>query len=113
VERLYIERLLPDVTPTGDDIDGNTRTRFLDSYSLSDMPSVALEHYVTRDNWATGRQLKQNTFLDQQHIMALPYVDLFITDDQQLTGLMKRAAQNVRFKTAEVLGKDGFDARYP
>jgi hypothetical protein len=50
---------------------------------------------------------------DQQHIMALPYVDLFITDDQQLAGLMKRVANNFPFKSAEIVGKADFDARYP
>ena len=28
----------------------------------------------TRDNWAHRRQLNRNNFMDQQHLMALPYV---------------------------------------
>jgi len=112
-ERLYIQGLLPAATPSGVVIDAGTKNAFLNSYAVSDFPSIALEHFVTRDNWATGRQLGQNNFLDQQHIMALPYVDFFVTNDKGFKGLMRRAARSFPFRAAEVLTRDDFDARFP
>ena len=44
--------------------------------------------------------------------MALPYVDLFITDDDKLSRLIRRATQKMPFRTAEVLTKADFDARF-
>jgi hypothetical protein len=113
IERLYIQGLLPAATPSGVVIDASTKNAFLNSYAVSTFPSIALEHFVTQDNWTTGRQLSQNNFLDQQHIMALPYVDWFVTDDKGFKGLMRRAAQSFPFRTAEVLTRADFDARFP
>jgi hypothetical protein len=71
------------------------------------------ETKITQENWAFKRQLNQNNFLDQQHVMALPYVDLFITNDDKLSRLIKRAVDKIPFRTAEVLTKADFDARFP
>jgi hypothetical protein len=45
--------------------------------------------------------------------MAVPYVDLFITNDDKLSRLIKRVVKGVPFRAAEVLTKDEFDARFP
>jgi hypothetical protein len=113
VERLYVEGLLPATTPAGIAIDAGTKSGFLTSYKLSDLPATALETKITHENWAFKRQLNQNNFLDQLHVMALPYVDLFITNDDKLSRLMKRAVAGMPFRTAEVMTKDEFDARFP
>jgi hypothetical protein len=113
VERLYIQRLLPTTTPAGVTIDEGTKRQFLDSYNLTDCPATALETKITHENWASKRQLNQNNFLDQQHAMALPYVDLFITNDDKLSRLMERAVDGMPFRTAEILTKAKFDARFP
>jgi hypothetical protein len=113
VERLYIKGLLPATTPAGLAIDEGTKRAFLSSYKLTDLPATALETKITRENWALRRQLNQNNFLDQLHVMALPYVDLFITNDDKLSRLMKRAVAGMPFRTAEVLTKNEFDARFP
>jgi hypothetical protein len=113
VERVYIEGLLPAMSPGGISIDEATKRAFLSSYMLSDLPAIALETKITHENWALKRQLNQNNFLDQLHVMALPYVDLCITNDDKLSRLMKRAVDGMPFRTAEVLTKDEFDARFP
>jgi len=113
VERLYIHGLLPATTPAGIAIDEGTKSAFLSSYRLTDFPATSLEFKITQGNWALKRQLSQNNFLDQLHVMSLPYVDLFITDDNKLSHLIKRVVEGVPFRTAEVLSRDEFDARFP
>lgn len=113
IERLYIQGLMPATTPAGIVIDDVTKNAFLLSHKLTDLPATALETKITRENWALKRQLKQNNFLDQFHVMALPYVDLFITNDDKLSRLMKRAVAGMPFRTAEIVTKDEFDARFP
>jgi hypothetical protein len=113
VEGLYIEGLLPTATPAGIAIDAGTKRAFLSSYKLTDLPATALESKITHENWTLRRQLNQNNFLDQLHVMALPYVDLLITNDDKLSRLMKRAVAGMPFRVAEVLTKNEFDARFP
>jgi hypothetical protein len=112
VERLYIQGLLPATTPAGVSIDESTKRRFLASCHLTDFPAIALEMKTTRDNWTLRRDLNQNNFLDQLHIVALPYVDVFVTDDDKLSRLMKRSVEGVPFRTADILTKSAFDARF-
>jgi hypothetical protein len=113
IERLYIQGLMPATTSAGIVIDNSTKNAFLSSYKLTDLPATALETKITRENWVLKRQLNQNNFLDQFHLMALPYVDLFITNDDKLSRLMKRAVAGMPFRTAEIVTKDEFDARFP
>jgi hypothetical protein len=111
-ERLYIQGLLPSTTPAGLILDEGTKREFLNSYTLTTCPATALESEITQDNWAFNRQLNQNNFLDQQHAMALPYVDLFITDDEKFSRLMTRAVNKMPFRAARVLMKTEFDERF-
>jgi hypothetical protein len=113
VERLYIQGLMPATTPAGIAIDNSTKSAFLASYKLTDLPATALETKITHENWKYKRHLNQNNFLDQLHVMALPYVDLFITNDDKLSRLMKRAVTGMPFRTAEILTKSEFDTRFP
>jgi hypothetical protein len=113
IERLYVEQLLPARTPANVVIDAGTKRRFLDAYQLSDFPSIVLETKATFDNWRAGRQLNRNNFMDQQHLIALPYADLFVTDDRALTNLVTRIAAGLPFRTAIVLTKSQFDLQFP
>ena len=113
VEQLYVRGLLPATTPAGIAIDERTKHEFLSSYKLTDFPATALESRMTRENWTLRRQLNQNNFLDQLHVAAMPYVDLFITNDEKLSRLIKRVVEGVPFRVAEVLTKDKFDVRFP
>jgi hypothetical protein len=113
IEKLYIRQLLPTKTPAGLVIDESSKEQFLAAYQMTDYPSFALETKATQDNWAAGRQLSQNNFLDQQHVMALPYLDFFITDDKRLTGLIARIVAGVPFRCATVITKAQFDGLYP
>jgi hypothetical protein len=113
VEQLYIRGLLPATTPAGIAIDEGPKREFLSSYRLTDFPATALESRMTRENWALRRQLNQNNFLDQLHVAAVPYVDLFITNDEKLSRLINRVVDRAPFPVAEVLTKDEFDIRFP
>jgi hypothetical protein len=112
-ETIYVQQLLPTNTPAGIVIDEGSKRAFLDAQRLSDFPSFALETMATQDNWAQRRQLSRNNFLDQQHVMALPYVDFFITDDRALTGLIARIVATVPFRCGTVITKAQFDCLYP
>lgn len=113
VERLYVKQLLPAATPAGILIDDATKNQFVDTCQMEQFPSIVLEHRATRDNWAHGRQLSRNNFMDQQHLMALPYVDFFLTDDAKLTSLIGRITIRLPFRIATVLTKTQFDTQYP
>lgn len=113
VERLYIQQLLPAATPGGIVIDAHSKDGFLNAYQLADLPALALETRATHDNWREARQLNRNNFMDQQHLMALPYVDLFVTDDARLSALIARISVGLHFPIATPLTKAEFDRRYP
>jgi hypothetical protein len=112
-ERLYIEQLLPTETPSGVVIDTDSKNRFLNACQLTDFPCLALETRATHDNWREDRQLNRNNFMDQQHLMALPYVDFFVTDDGRLRTLIARISVGLPFPIATLLSKVEFDLRYP
>jgi len=113
IERLYVEQLLPDATPGGILIDATSKEQFLSGCQLTDLPSITLENKATQDNWHHMRKLNENNFIDQQHLIALPYVDFFITDDRGLRNLIGRISAGMPFRTATVLTKAEFDVRYP
>ena len=113
VETEYVRRLLPEQTPAGLVIDLGSRNAFLEVQQLTDFPSMCLETRGTYDNWDNGRQLTRNNFIDQQHIMALPYVNFFVTDDARLTTLIGRIVNGVPFRCATVITKAQFDCLYP
>jgi len=112
VERLYIRQLLPDKTPAGLLIDGATKDNFVQRIQLEDFPAVAIENRATRDNWKHKRPLSRNNFVDQQHIIALPYVDYFLTDDKKLRSLITRIGAKLPFHAAALRKKAEFDKSY-
>lgn len=113
MERLLIQRLLPAHTPAGVVIDETSKQQFLGACQLTDFPALALETRATYDSWRQGRHMRRNNFMDQQHTMALPYVEYFITDDNALRGLIGRISAGLPFPTAQLLRKAEFDALYP
>lgn len=113
VERLYVQGLLPTQTPSGVVIDEGSKRQFLDRSQLTDFPAFAIESLATYDSWREDRQMNRNNFMDQQHLMALPYVDLFITDDNRLRALIGRISAGLPFSIGGLLTKNEFDARYP
>ena len=46
-------------------------------------------------------------------MMALPYVEYFVTDDARLRGLIGRISVGLPFPIAALLTKAEFDLRYP
>ncbi len=62
------------------------------------------EGALTDDLYATGGTLNTQRFVDRQHASAaLPYCDLFVTDDKELKRRCARASARLRFKTARVV----------
>jgi hypothetical protein len=100
------------VTPSGVAIDKNTKWQFLDAFKLSDLPAIAIEMETMKDRWNNERQLTSNAALDQQHTMALPYVDFFVTDDQKLRNTIHRVVAKMSFSTAKLLNKAEFDSQF-
>ncbi len=113
IEKLYIQGLLPAQTPAGVVIDGDSKRQFLERSQLTDFPAFAVESLATYDSWRENRQMNRNNFMDQQHLMALPYVDCFLTDDAGLRALIGRISPGLPFSIATPLTKADFDARYP
>lgn len=113
MEKRYIQGLLPAQTPAGIVIDGDSKRQFLDGSRLTDFPAFAVESLATYDSWRENRQMNRNNFMDQQHLMALPYVDFFLTDDARLRALVGRISPGLPFPIATLLTKADFDARYP
>jgi hypothetical protein len=113
VEKLYIQGLLPERTLAGVVIGGDSKRQFLDGSQLTDFPAFAVESLATYDGWRENRQMNRNNFMDQQHLMALPYVDFFLTDDTRLRALIGRVSPGLPFSIATLLTKADFDSRYP
>jgi hypothetical protein len=112
VERLYIRQLLPARTPAGLVIEETTKGNFARQTQLDNFPAVAIENRATRDNWKHKRPLSRNNFVDQQHIIALPYADHFLTDDKKLRSLITRISASVPFHSATLVKKAEFDNSY-
>jgi hypothetical protein len=113
MERLYVQQLLPRETPTGVVIDEGSKRGFLNSFQMTDLPAFALEWAATQDSWRQYRHMNRNNFMDQQHLMALPYVDYFLTDDARLRALIGRISVGLAFAIANLSTKAEFDLRYP
>jgi hypothetical protein len=113
MERLYVQRLLPRETPAGLIVDEDSKSQFLAAFQMTDLPASAIEWAATQDSWREQRQMNRNNFMDQQHLMALPYVDYFVTDDNHLRGLIGRISAGLPFPVGGLLTKAEFDALYP
>jgi hypothetical protein len=112
LDKILIGRFLPLTTPKGETIDNSVKDKFLQSCRLDQFPSIAVEGGLTLDGWQTGRTLNDRAFRDSQHVIALPYVDFFVTDDGPLTAAIQRVAAKLTFRTAEVITKAEFDKRF-
>jgi hypothetical protein len=112
LDKFMIGRLLPMVTPNGRKLSVIEKDMFLQSYNTENFPSIAVESGLSHDGWETGRTLNDRAFRDSQHVIALPYVDLFVTDDGPLASAIRRVVQNLPFRTAEVLTKADFDRKF-
>jgi hypothetical protein len=113
LEKILIGRFLPMTIPSGRTIVVIEKDMFLRSSKNEDFPSIAVENGLSLDGWKTGRALTDRAFRDSQHVIALPYVDLFVTDDGPLTAAIHRVVANFPFRTAEIVTKAEFDRRFP
>lgn len=113
LDKIMIGRFLPMTTPNGRTIVAIEKDMFLRECKNEDFPSIAVEAGLSLDGWTTGRTLNDRGFRDSQHVIALPYVNLFVTDDAPLTAAIRRVVANFPFSTAEVITKAEFDKRFP
>src|SRR6266567_6798563 len=51
--------------------------------------------------------MNRNNFMDQQHLMALPYVDFFLTDDTNLRAMIGRISPGLPFPIATPADESG------
>jgi hypothetical protein len=109
VDRMSIENLLPGKTPAGVVVGREERANFLDSCGIADFPGIAVEDALTKDGWQTNRVLNDRAFRDSQHVIAIPYVDLFVTDDVVLSNAIGRIKSQFAFATAGVITRAEFD----
>ncbi len=112
MDRTYIGGLLPKQTPSGIVIDRMTKDNFLGSCNNNDFPSYAVEAAFSLDGWRTGRILNDRAFRDSQHVVAIPYLDTFVTDDGAFATAIRRVAGSLPFPTAEIIPKHEFDRRF-
>jgi hypothetical protein len=103
MDQVYVRQLLPAETPGGVLIDEVSKQRFVDGCQLTDFPAFAVETRATHDSWRQARHMSRNNFMDQQHLMALPYVEYFVTNDNALRALAGRISAGLPFPVATVV----------
>jgi hypothetical protein len=112
LDKIMIGRFLPLTIPKGRTVSTTEKDMFLRECKNEDFPSIAVEAGLSLDGWQTGRTLTDRGFRDSQHVIALPYVNLFVTDDGPLTAAIRRVVADFPFRTAEVITKAEFDKRF-
>jgi hypothetical protein len=112
MDRYTVRRLLPERTDAGYPIETATREHFLWNLNIALFPSISLEKAVARDGWKNNRVLTDRAFRDYQHIISLPYVDYFVTDDAQLARIIRRVLPNLAFDSAKIVSKAEFDGLF-
>jgi hypothetical protein len=113
LDKIAIGNLLPSQTPAGVVIDRDNKDRFLQSCNNHQFPCFAVEALYSLDGWRTGRLLTDRAFRDSQHVVAIPYVQYFVTDDLSFAAAIKRVAGQLPFPTAEIITRADFDRRFP
>jgi hypothetical protein len=112
LDKICIGGLLPLQTPSGAAVDRNTKDEFLRSCNNNQFPSFAVEAAYSLDGWRTGRVLNDRAFRDSQHVVAIPYVEYFVTDDESFAAAIRRVAEQLPFLKAEVVTKAELDRRF-
>ena len=97
LDTICIGNLLPSKTPAGVAIAREKKDEFLRSCTNNQFPSLAVEAAFTLEGWRTERVLNDRAFRDSQHVVAIPYVDLFVTDDGSLVSAIGRVAAQASF----------------
>jgi hypothetical protein len=90
----------------------NIKEEFLKDFRVALCPSIAVETAITQDGWQHYREMSDHNFRDLQHAMALPYADVFVTDDRTITAIVNRVLPMFPFRTATVLTRVEFNGRY-
>jgi hypothetical protein len=86
---------------------------FLEFGGRDYLKGAEIEWQMTLQFYSTKAELDTNRFVDRQHaIVALPYCDIFLTNDSDLTRRCLAVQQSVPFRTAEVLRLDEFFRRF-
>lgn len=107
-----IEQYLPATTSDGQRIDRRARRAFVAAVTISDFPTIAVEHFLSEDAIHLNRAVTENEFSDRQHALAIPYVDFFVTDDRRLRNTIERITPRLPFATARCLSMRQFDTQF-
>ncbi len=82
-DRGLIKGFLPQRTPTGLLLDEGTKSQFLETVTIVDFPTLAIEAAISQYGWSSQGRTDWNSMVDRIHmISALPYVDLVVSDDK-------------------------------
>jgi hypothetical protein len=109
----YIADLVPRMTPAGIMLPPTATTESLSRMALQAMPSVLTETALLRISRMRKLKRTDASFMDFQHgITALPYTDVFLTDDRKLRSLIESCRSLFQFPIAEVMAKAQFDLAF-
>ena len=104
---------VPQRTPSGIIIDNTTQATFLDQFDIIRCPSLVTEDAVTKYGWEGNDHFRWQRFMDEHHVVAaLPYVDFVVTDDVNLTKIVRNVRQRLPFPVSSLLTKTSFDERF-
>jgi hypothetical protein len=76
---------------------------FVDFGGMKELKCYHVESALAANMWASEAKLQSNRYIDRQHAtVAMPYCDIFVTDDRDLIKRCGAAKMEVSFKTAEI-----------
>jgi hypothetical protein len=109
----YIAELIPHTTPAGLAIAPQLQADFLPRMAFQRFPSIVVETALIRESRKSGLQRNASSFMDFQYgVVALPYTDVFVTDDQKLRSLIERCRPHFQFVIAKVMSKAEFEREF-
>ena len=85
---------------------------FVDFGGMDEMLAHRIEESLTFNQWKSEARLNSNRQLDRFHaIAALPYCDIFVTSDRELTKKTQAIRSGLKFNIAEVISGEEFIER--
>jgi hypothetical protein len=112
LEQVYLRSIMPKQLPSGAPLNERFMRNFVEHCRIELLPCIAVEMAVSRDAWIHNRALTDRAFRDLQHVIAVPYVDYFVTNDLTMTSVLHRVLPRMPFRFATIIDKSQFDAHF-
>jgi hypothetical protein len=85
---------------------------FVEFGGMKNLKCYQVESELASNMWASSAKLQRNRYVDRQHAaVALPYCDVFVTDDRDLIKRCDVVRKALPFATAEVQRGEQFIRR--